>query len=82
MNLTEVMYASIGKVIVMQSWKKPVTVERYDTLHSKEYQEYLLAGNKKFEREDLKKHFFPIRVRINQYILVPYDCEIDNIYRN
>lgn len=45
--LTEVMYASIGKVIVMQSGKRPVTVERYDTLHSKEYQEYLLAGNKK-----------------------------------
>lgn len=33
---------------------------------------------KKREQEDLKKHFFPIRVRLNLYILVPYDCEIDD----
>lgn len=38
--VTDVMYAPTGKVIVMQSGKKPVTVPRYDTLHSKEYEEF------------------------------------------
>lgn len=42
MNLPyeDVLYAPLGKVFVMQTGKKPVHIERYDTLNSKEYQEY------------------------------------------
>jgi Type IV secretory pathway, VirD4 components len=35
--MTDVMYAPVGQVIVMQSGKKPVTVNRYETLQSEEY---------------------------------------------
>ena len=35
------MYAPTGKVIVMQSGKKPVTVPRYDILKSKEYNKFI-----------------------------------------
>ena len=43
MNLPieEVMYAKIGRVFVMQSGRKPVIVNRYDTFHSREYLESL-----------------------------------------
>lgn len=45
--VTDIMYASTGQVIVMQSGKKPVTVARYDTLNSREYQEFLEVTQKK-----------------------------------
>lgn len=37
----DILYAPLGKVFVMQSGRKPVHIPRYDTLNSKEYQEYL-----------------------------------------
>ncbi|MCR4891510.1 MAG: type IV secretory system conjugative DNA transfer family protein [Lachnospiraceae bacterium] len=40
----DIMYAPTGQVIVMQSGKKPVTVPRYDVMHSKEYQEFIAMG--------------------------------------
>ncbi len=39
--VTDIMYAPTGKVIVMQSGKKPVTVPRYDILKSKEYNKFI-----------------------------------------
>ena len=38
--LADVMYASTGQVIIMQSGKKPITTQRYDTLNSAEYKEF------------------------------------------
>lgn len=40
----DILYAPLGKVFIMQSGRKPVHIPRYDTLNSKEYQEYLEAG--------------------------------------
>lgn len=40
----EVLYAPLGKVFIMQSGKKPVHIQRYDTLNSEEYHEYLEAN--------------------------------------
>lgn len=42
----EILYASLGKVFIMQSGKKPVHIARYDTLNSEEYQDYLDANTK------------------------------------
>ncbi len=36
----DILYASLGKVFIMQSGRKPVHIQRYDTLNSKEYAEY------------------------------------------
>ena len=36
----DIMYASLGKVFIMQSGRKPVYIPRYDTLASEEYREY------------------------------------------
>ena len=38
--LTDILYAPMGQVIVMQAGKKPVRTRRYDTLSSREYIEY------------------------------------------
>ncbi len=38
--LSDVMYAPMTKVMVMQSGKPPVTVPRYDIFHSREYKEF------------------------------------------
>lgn len=43
----EVLYAPLGKVFIMQSGKKPVHIQRYDTLNSEEYLEYLEANKMK-----------------------------------
>ncbi len=46
----DVLYASMGKVFIMQSGsgKKGVCIPRYDTLHSKEYKEFVkIAKSKK-----------------------------------
>ena len=43
----EVLYAPLGKVFIMQSGKKPVHNQRYDTLNSEEYLEYLEANKMK-----------------------------------
>lgn len=43
----DILYAPFGKVFVMQSGTKPVHIPRYDTLNSKEYQEYLNANKSK-----------------------------------
>lgn len=43
----EVLYAPLGKVFIMQSGKKPVHIQRYDTLNSEEYHEYLEANKTK-----------------------------------
>lgn len=40
----EILFAPLGKVFIMQSGRKPVHIPRYDTLHSKEYAEYLAAA--------------------------------------
>lgn len=37
----EILYASLGKVFIMQSGRRPVHIQRYDTLNSKEYKEYM-----------------------------------------
>ena len=37
----EILYAPLGNVFIMQSGKKPVHIARYNTLNSKEYQEYI-----------------------------------------
>lgn len=37
----DILYASLGKVFIMQSGRKPVHISRYDTLNSKEYAEYM-----------------------------------------
>lgn len=37
----DILYASLGKVFIMQSGRKPVHIQRYDTLNSKEYAEYI-----------------------------------------
>ena len=37
----DILYAPLGKVFIMQSGCKPMHIPRYDTLNSKEYQEYL-----------------------------------------
>lgn len=50
--VTDIMYASTGQVIIMQSGKKPITVPRYDTLNSKEYQDFLEITQKKKEQTD------------------------------
>lgn len=44
--ITDIMYAPMEQVIVMQAGKKPMTIPRYDILNSKEYQEFI-ATNKK-----------------------------------
>ena len=41
--LTDVMYEATGKVIIMRSGKKPVTVPRYDVFNSAEYKDFLLV---------------------------------------
>ena len=38
--MTDVLYAPPGQVIVMQSGKKPVITQRYDTVHSPEYKRF------------------------------------------
>lgn len=43
----EVLYTPLGKVFIMQSGKKPVHIQRYDTLNSEEYLEYLEANKMK-----------------------------------
>lgn len=45
--MTDIMYAPTGKVIVMRSGQKPVIVPRYDTMNSKEYQQFLKASKNK-----------------------------------
>ncbi|MBC5745908.1 type IV secretory system conjugative DNA transfer family protein [Lachnospiraceae bacterium MD308] len=47
MPYEDILYAPLGKVFIMQSGKMPVHIPRYDTLHSKEYAEYLKASKKK-----------------------------------
>ena len=37
----EVLYAPMGKVFVMRSGCQPIHIPRYDTLHSKEYRDFL-----------------------------------------
>lgn len=37
----DILYAPLGKLFIMQSGRKPVHVQRYDTLNSKEYAEYM-----------------------------------------
>lgn len=37
----DILYASLGKVFIMQSGQKPVHIRRYDTLNSKEYKDYV-----------------------------------------
>ena len=49
--LSDVLYAPVGNVFVMQSGQKPVIVPRYDTLHSPEYQRYLKAQEKSPSRK-------------------------------
>ena len=39
--LTDILYAPLGQVIVMQAGKSPVRSNRYDTLNSREYKEYM-----------------------------------------
>lgn len=46
MPYEDVLYAPLGNVFIMQSGRKPVTVRRYDTLHSKEYHEFVDATQK------------------------------------
>ncbi|MCD8090610.1 MAG: type IV secretory system conjugative DNA transfer family protein [Clostridiales bacterium] len=41
----DVLYAPIGKVFVMAAGRKPTLVSRYDTFHSKEYEDYLRANS-------------------------------------
>lgn len=41
----EVLYAPMGKVFVMRSGCRPACLPRYDTLNSREYQEYLSCSN-------------------------------------
>lgn len=43
--LDEVMYAKIGKVFIMQSGKRPVIINRYDTFHSHEYLQFIDSRN-------------------------------------
>ena len=51
--LSDVMFAPVGKVIVMQSGKKPMIVPRYNTLESKEYQEFLrISKQRRTAREN------------------------------
>lgn len=45
--ITDIMYAPMEQVIVMQSGKKPVIVPRYDILHSQEYEEFISLTVKK-----------------------------------
>ena len=51
MAYEDILYAPLGKVFIMQSGKKPVHIPRYDTLHSKEYAEYLKANKRDTYRE-------------------------------
>ncbi|MBR5179529.1 MAG: type IV secretory system conjugative DNA transfer family protein [Lachnospiraceae bacterium] len=41
--LTDILYAPMGDVIVMQSSRKPVWTKRYDTFNSREYKEFIRA---------------------------------------
>lgn len=50
MPYEDILYASLGKVFIMQSGRKPVHIPRYDTLHSKEYAEYLDASRESDRR--------------------------------
>lgn len=40
----DILYASLGKVFIMQSGRNPVHIPRYDTISSKEYAEYMELG--------------------------------------
>lgn len=39
-SLSDIMYAPMNRVIVMRSGEKPVVVQRYDVLNSREYKEF------------------------------------------
>ena len=51
--LTDILYAPMGQVIVMQAGKKPVRTKRYDTLNSREYIEYTEKSSVR-KREKMK----------------------------
>lgn len=44
--MTDIMYASPGKVVIMRSGVKPIVIPRYDTLNSKEYKQFLSMTEK------------------------------------
>ncbi len=47
----DVLYAPMGKVFIMQSGHKPMQVDRYDTLHAQEYQDYLRIVKDQFHQK-------------------------------
>ena len=50
MPYEDILYAPLGNVFIMQSGRKPVSVRRYDTLHSKEYFDYIETVDKAKKR--------------------------------
>ena len=47
----DVLYAPMGKVFIMQSGHKPLHIDRYDTLHAQEYQDYLRVIKDQFHQK-------------------------------
>lgn len=41
MPYEDILYAPLGNIFIMQSGRKPVSIRRYDTLHSKEYFDFV-----------------------------------------
>lgn len=57
--MSDIMYAPMGKVIIMQSGKKPITVPRYDIYRSQEYLDFMDSTYEKAneQKKSAKKIF-------------------------
>ena len=69
--LTDILYAPIGQVLVMQSGRKPIWAKRYDIFNSKEYKEYLEIIEKS-ERKSDNEQTRKIRRRTTKNLLQRY----------